>query len=36
VTDFILASIPWAVLWKLNMRKREKFGIAFAMSLGIL
>ncbi|KAK3303502.1 uncharacterized protein B0T15DRAFT_496052 [Chaetomium strumarium] len=35
VTDFILASIPWAVLWKLNMRKREKFGIAFAMSLGI-
>ncbi|KAK4235414.1 hypothetical protein C8A03DRAFT_36728 [Achaetomium macrosporum] len=35
VTDFILASIPWALLWKLNMKKREKFGIAFAMSLGI-
>jgi hypothetical protein len=34
--DFILALLPWAVLWKLQMKKREKFGIAVAMSLGVL
>ncbi|OAQ65979.1 hypothetical protein VFPPC_14271 [Pochonia chlamydosporia 170] len=34
-TDFILALLPWAILWKLQMKKREKFGVAIAMSLGI-
>lgn len=34
--DFILALLPWAVIWKLQMKKREKFGIAVAMSLGVL
>ncbi|KAK2594761.1 hypothetical protein QQS21_007508 [Conoideocrella luteorostrata] len=34
-TDFILALIPWAILWKLQMKRREKFGVAVAMSLGI-
>ncbi|KHN98468.1 uncharacterized protein MAM_03592 [Metarhizium album ARSEF 1941] len=34
-TDFILALLPWAILWKLQMKKREKFGVAVAMSLGI-
>jgi hypothetical protein len=34
--DFILALFPWAVLWKLQMKKREKFGIAIAMSMGVL
>jgi hypothetical protein len=34
--DFILAVLPWAVLWKLQMRRREKFGIAIAMSMGVL
>lgn len=34
--DFILALLPWALLWNLQMKKREKFGIAVAMSLGIL
>ena len=34
--DFVLALIPWFVIMKLQMRKKEKFGIAIAMSLGIL
>ncbi|TWU77291.1 hypothetical protein ED733_004178 [Metarhizium rileyi] len=33
--DFILALLPWAILWKLQMKKREKFGVAMAMSLGV-
>jgi hypothetical protein len=35
-SDFALALLPWAMLWDLNMRKKEKFGVALAMSLGIL
>ncbi|KAM0321744.1 hypothetical protein ACHAPQ_009284 [Fusarium lateritium] len=34
-TDFILALLPWAMLWNLNMRNKEKFGVAVAMSLGV-
>ncbi|KAK7213129.1 hypothetical protein V2G26_020307 [Clonostachys chloroleuca] len=34
-TDFILALLPWAMLWNLNMKKKEKFGVALAMSLGV-
>jgi hypothetical protein len=34
-TDFILALLPWAMLWNLNMKSREKFGVAIAMSLGV-
>ncbi|KAJ6113368.1 hypothetical protein N7523_006685 [Penicillium sp. IBT 18751x] len=33
--DFILALFPWVLLWKLQMKKREKFGIAVAMSMGV-
>ncbi|KZF19790.1 hypothetical protein L228DRAFT_271109 [Xylona heveae TC161] len=33
--DFLLALLPWTVIWKLQMRKREKVGVAIAMSLGI-
>ncbi|KAJ5692602.1 hypothetical protein N7462_002025, partial [Penicillium macrosclerotiorum] len=33
--DFILALLPWVVLWKLEMKMREKVGIALAMSMGI-
>ncbi|KAJ1711562.1 hypothetical protein AFGD_008289 [Aspergillus flavus] len=33
--DFILALLPWLVIWKLQMKRREKLGIAIAMSLGI-
>ncbi|CAG7934982.1 unnamed protein product [Penicillium nalgiovense] len=33
--DFVLALLPWTIVWKLQMRKKEKLGVAFAMSLGI-
>ncbi|KAJ6157776.1 hypothetical protein N7470_005368 [Penicillium chermesinum] len=33
--DFILSVLPWIVLWELEMKKREKAGIALAMSMGI-
>ncbi|RGP79539.1 integral membrane pth11 [Fusarium longipes] len=35
IGDFILALLPWAMLWNLNMKNKEKFGVAFAMSLGV-
>ncbi|KAF5020469.1 hypothetical protein F66182_7508 [Fusarium sp. NRRL 66182] len=35
-TDFVLALLPWAMLWNLNMKKKEKLSVAFAMSLGVL
>jgi hypothetical protein len=34
--DFSLALLPWKIVWKLQMRTAEKFGVCFAMSLGIL
>ncbi|KAF4457850.1 integral membrane PTH11 [Fusarium albosuccineum] len=34
-TDFVLALLPWTMLWNLNMKKKEKFGVAVAISLGI-
>ncbi|CEO60220.1 hypothetical protein PMG11_04858 [Penicillium brasilianum] len=34
--DVILALLPWAVLWDLEMKKREKAGIALAMSMGVI
>ncbi|KAF7889316.1 uncharacterized protein EAF01_010809 [Botrytis porri] len=33
--DFILAALPWIILWKLNMKKKEKILITSSMSLGI-
>ncbi|KAJ5523409.1 hypothetical protein N7513_012953 [Penicillium frequentans] len=33
--DFILALLPWLIIWKLEMKKREKIGIALAMSMGV-
>ncbi|KAJ5474673.1 hypothetical protein N7475_004239 [Penicillium sp. IBT 31633x] len=33
--DFVLALLPWTIVWKLQMKKKEKLGVAFAMSLGI-
>lgn len=32
----MLALIPWMVLWNLNMKRKEKAGVAVAMSLGVL
>ena len=34
--DFILAGLPWTFLWSLWMRKKEKIGIAVAMSMGLM
>jgi hypothetical protein len=34
--DFVLALLPWSLLWKLQMNKREKVGIVVAMSMGIM
>ncbi|KAJ5875695.1 uncharacterized protein N7473_013042 [Penicillium subrubescens] len=33
--DFVLALLPWTLVWNLQMKKKEKTGIAFAMSLGV-
>ncbi|KAJ5100639.1 hypothetical protein N7456_006691 [Penicillium angulare] len=33
--DVILALFPWFILWNLQMKKREKFGIIIAMSMGV-
>jgi len=34
--DIVLALLPWPLIWKLQMKKKEKLGVAIAMSLGIL
>jgi len=34
--DFVLALLPWTVVWGLTMRKTEKIGVAVAMSMGVL
>ncbi|KAK0711898.1 hypothetical protein B0H67DRAFT_555801 [Lasiosphaeris hirsuta] len=33
--EFALALLPWKVIWKLQMKRKEKFGVAMAMSMGI-
>lgn len=34
--DFILACVPWLVITKLKMRRKEKIGVAVCMSLGLV
>lgn len=34
--DVILALIPWPLIWKITMDRREKVGVAIAMSMGIM
>jgi len=34
--DFVLALLPWTIVWNVQMQKKEKIGIAVAMSLGVL
>ena len=36
VCDIFLSLLPWSLIWKLQMRKREKVGVGIAMSMGIL
>ncbi|KAK0724615.1 hypothetical protein B0H67DRAFT_632183 [Lasiosphaeris hirsuta] len=33
--DIVLALLPWMIIWKLQMRRKEKVGIAVAMSMGV-
>jgi len=34
--DFILAVLPWTFLYSLTLRKKEKWGILVAMSMGVV
>jgi len=36
IMDIVLALCPWVMLWKMTMTTREKFGVAIAMSMGIV
>ncbi|KAI0149811.1 hypothetical protein F4776DRAFT_659708 [Hypoxylon sp. NC0597] len=33
--DFVLALLPWPLIWHLKMKVKEKIGVAVAMSMGI-
>ncbi|KAK3938971.1 hypothetical protein QBC46DRAFT_355427 [Diplogelasinospora grovesii] len=35
VCDIVLALLPWRLVWDLQMQKREKMGVAIAMSMGV-
>ena len=35
VIDLVLAGLPWAIVWTLNMKKKEKLNIALSLSLGV-
>ena len=34
--DIALSFLPWKIVWALQMQKKEKLGVAIAMSMGIL
>ncbi|KZL81335.1 hypothetical protein CI238_00368 [Colletotrichum incanum] len=34
--DFVLALVPWKLIWGMRLRRHEKLGVCFAMSLGWL
>ncbi|KAK5655975.1 hypothetical protein OQA88_5113 [Cercophora sp. LCS_1] len=34
--DVVLALCPWVLLWNMKMLKREKIGVAVAMSMGVV
>jgi hypothetical protein len=36
VADFVLALMPWYLIWGLQMRLQEKIGVGIAMSMGLL
>ncbi|KAI1761235.1 hypothetical protein GGR53DRAFT_522519 [Hypoxylon sp. FL1150] len=33
--DFVLALLPWPLIWHLKMKVKEKIGVAVAMSMGV-
>jgi hypothetical protein len=36
ILDFVLALLPWQILMGMQMRRRERLGVAIAMSLGAM
>ncbi|KAM0425622.1 hypothetical protein ACHAPT_009154 [Fusarium lateritium] len=36
ILDFVLAFLPWPILMGMSMRRRERLGVAVAMSLGAI
>ncbi|KAF1849484.1 uncharacterized protein K460DRAFT_376104 [Cucurbitaria berberidis CBS 394.84] len=36
IMDFVLATFPWVITWKLDMRRVEKIGLCVTMSLGMI
>lgn len=34
--DIVLSFLPWKLVWSLQMKLKEKIGVAVAMSLGVL
>lgn len=34
--DIVLAVLPWNIVWKSKLCKREKIGVIIAMSLGVV
>jgi hypothetical protein len=36
ILDFVLAFLPWPIIMGVSMRRRERVGVAIAMSLGAM
>ncbi|KAK4186342.1 hypothetical protein QBC35DRAFT_437492 [Podospora australis] len=36
VCSFILALLPWPIIWKLHMKRKEKIGVGVGMSMGFV
>lgn len=36
VMDLVLAILPWNIIMSLQMKTKEKIGVALAMSMGVL
>lgn len=36
VIDIVLAFLSWSIVWRLQMKRKEKIGVAVAMSMGVL
>jgi hypothetical protein len=34
--DIALSFLPWQIIWRVTMNKKEKLGVVLAMSLGVL
>jgi hypothetical protein len=36
IMDLVLAILPWNIIMSLQMKTKEKLGVALAMSMGVL